>query len=239
MNASPDFFRRASPEFFALFDGCILDEDFETSISKRLVEYIDDKKFEDLMDSQQLINFNFSRFLGVIDLLIEAGADVNKRQSDVAGNANHNIHSFTPFLYSAEMGKIEVFRRLYKAGGNMTDRTDLDFTIITLALCQHKFVLVTYILENCDQDNLRSIVNIQDKREGNTAVHWALRAFFIEMDYMPEFGRKFGRILDKLLILEPDLRLKNKEGLSAAEMAARCGMSSFALELYRREVTKI
>lgn len=149
--------------------------------------------------------------------------------------------SITPFLYSAEMGKIEVFRRLYKAGGNLTDCTDLDFTIITLALCQHKFELVTYILENCDQDNLRSIVNIQDKREGNTAVHWALRAFFIEMklDSMPEFGRKFERILEKLLILEPDLRLKNKEGLSAAEMAARCGMSSFALELYRREVTKI
>ncbi len=242
MNASPDFFRRASPEFFALFDGCILDEDFETSISKRLGEYIDDiddEKFDEYMDSQQLINFNFSRFLSVIDLLIEAGADVNKRQSDVSGKVNHSSNSFTPFLYSAEMGKIEVFRRLYKAGGNLTDCTDLDFTIITLALCQHKFELVTYILENCDQDNLRSIVNIQDKREGNTAVHWALRAFFIEMDYMPEFGRKFGRILDKLLILEPDLRLKNKEGLSAAEMAARCGMSSFALELYRREVTKI
>lgn len=193
------------------------------------------------MDSQQLINFNFSRFLGVIDLLIEAGADVNKRQSDVSGKVNHSSSSFTPFLLSAELGKIEIFRRLYKAGGNLTDCTDLDFTIITLALHLHKFVLVTYILENCDQDNLRSIVNIQDKREGNTAVHWALRAFFIEMklDYMPEFGRKFERILEKLLILEPDLRLKNKEGLSAAEMAARCGMSSFALELYRREVTKI
>ncbi len=242
MKASPDFLRRASPEFFALFDGCVFDEDFETSISKRIVESIDDiddDKFEDFMNSQQLINFNFSRFLSVIDLLIEAGADVNKRQSDVSGD--HSFSSFTPFLFSAELGKIEIFRRLYKAGGNLTDRTDLDFTIITLALHLHNFELVTYMLENCDQDNLRSIVNIQDKREGNTAVHWALRAFFIEMklDSMPEFGRKFERILEKLLILEPDLRLKNKEGLSAAEMAARCGMSSFALELYRREVTKI
>ena len=244
MKASPDFLRRASPEFFALFDGCVFDEDFETSISKRLVESIDDiddEKFEDFMNSQQRINFNFSRFLGVIDLLIEAGADVNKRQSDVSGKVNHSFSSFTPFLFSAEMGKIEVFRRLYKAGGNLTDCTDLDFTIITLALHLHNFELVTYMLENCDQDNLRSIVNIQDKREGNTAVHWALRAFFIEMklDSMPEFGRKFERILEKLLILEPDLSLKNKEGLTAAEMAARCGMSSFALELYRREVTKI
>ncbi len=235
MTMKADFLRRAEPEFFALFDGCVFDEDFETSISKRLVESIDDDKFEDLMDSQQLINFNFSRFLGVIDLLIEAGADVNKRQSNVS--LYHTANSFTPFLLSAELGKIEIFRRLYKAGGNLTDCTDLDFTIITLALHLHNFELVTYILENCDQDNLRSIVNIQDKREGNTAVHWALRAFFIEMklDSMPEFGR----ILDKLLILEPDLRLKNKEGLTAAEMAARCGMSSFALELYRREVTKI
>jgi ankyrin repeat protein/uncharacterized protein YihD (DUF1040 family) len=233
-----DFLRRASPEFFALFDGCVFDEDFETSISKRLVESIDDiddEKFEDFMDSQQLINFNFSRFLGVIDLLIEAGVDVNKRQSDVSGKVNHSSSSFTPFLLSAELGKIEIFRRLYKAGGNLTDRTDLDFTIITLALHLHNFELVTYILENCDQDNLRSIVNIQDKREGNTAVHWALRAFFIER----KLETKFGRILEKLLILEPDLSLKNKEGLTAAEMAARCGLSSFALELYRREVTKI
>jgi ankyrin repeat protein/DNA-binding transcriptional MerR regulator len=236
MKVSADFFRRASPEIFALFDGCVFDNDFETSIFKRLVEYIDDindEKFEDLMDFNPLVNFNFSRFLGVIDLLIEAGADVNKRQSDVSGKVNHSSSSFTPFLLSAELGNIEIFRRLYKAGGNLTDCTDLDFTILTLALHLHKFELVTYILKNCDQNNLRSIVNIQDKREGNTAVHWALRAFFIERKLKP----KFWRILEKLLILEPDLSLKNKEGLTAAEMAARCGMPSFALELYRREVT--
>ncbi|TGO03001.1 hypothetical protein PN36_14550 [Candidatus Thiomargarita nelsonii] len=180
-------------------------------------------------DYEQALNFNFSRFLGVIDLLIEAGADVNKRQSDVSGD--HSFSSFTPFLLSAKLGNIEIFRRL--AGGNLTDCTDLDFTIITLALHLHKFELVTYILENCDQDNLRSIVNIQDKLEGNTAVHWALRAFFIERKLEP----KFERILEKLLILAPDLSLKNKEGLTAAEMAARCGLSSIALELYRREVT--
>ncbi len=236
--------RRLSPESAILLDGAVFNEDFSEIFFNRLLneelpKMIDMAiKFRKSQD-----NFDFYSLLKIVELLLEAGADVNKR---------HNNYNFTPFLYSAEVGKIEAFRRLYRAGGNLTDRTDFDGTILSLALRQHHFELVAYMLKRCDKARLRSIVDVQDKFEGNTAIHLALITLFDAnrlscknqktktmnwqdfWERLPHIKHWRQQVWEKLLNLGPNLTLKNKMGLTAEQLANRLRMSSLALELHKR-----
>ena len=93
----------------------------------------------------------FSTYLQIIDILLEAGADPNKR--------HYHLHGFTPFLYSAEVGDLEIFCRLYEAGGNLTDCLDKGGNILSIALAYSNFNIAAYILEHGNQEQLHQIIN--------------------------------------------------------------------------------
>ncbi|HAI68042.1 MAG TPA: hypothetical protein DCM38_01235, partial [Gammaproteobacteria bacterium] len=178
------------------------------------------------------INKDFSKFIKIVELLIEAGADVNKR--------HNNLHGFTPFLHSAEIGDIEVFRRLYEAGGqdHLTDCAANDLSILIIAIGYGKFDIAAYILKHGDKKQLRQIINNQNSKSGYTALHEFIFIFWQfkrNKCYSDERMNEWKQnVWGKLLDLEPDLTLKEKGGLTA-EMFADCrAMPSFALDLQKR-----
>jgi ankyrin repeat protein/DNA-binding transcriptional MerR regulator len=247
---SADHLRRSAPEISILLNGAVFDNDFAMTLLDMLLQkQPDPKQFDEAAALAKKCfhsSLDFYSLLKIVDLLLEAGADVNKR---------HN-NNFTPFLYSAAVGKIEVFRRLYRAGGNITDRTDFDGTILTIALRQHHFELVAYMLKRCDKARLRSIVDVQDKFEGNTntAIHLALITL-LEANRLSRENQKTmtlkhwqqhlwerlshfehwrQHVWEKLLNLGPNLTLKNEMGLTAEQLANRLSLYSLALELHKR-----
>jgi hypothetical protein len=164
-NIPPDSARRLS-EYFEVFSrGDVFEQDFPDVHAVALAMWQKHpEKYEALRkEVQQQYQFNreFSTFLEMIDVLLEAGANVNKR----------HLHGFTPFLYGAEVGELDIFRRLYEAGGNLTDCLDNGANIISIALSYSKFDIAAYILEHGDKEQLRQIINVQNKSKGFTALY--------------------------------------------------------------------
>jgi len=176
------------------------------------------------------INKDFSKLIQIVEILIEAGADVNKPHK----------HGFTPFLHSAEIGDIEVFRRLYEAGGqdHLTDCVANDLSILIIAIGYGKFDIAAYILKHGDKKQLRQIINNQYSKTGYTALHEFIFIFWQfkrNKCYSDERMNDWKQnVWGKLLDLEPDLTLKEKGGLTAAMFADCRAMPSFALDLQKR-----
>jgi len=244
-NISPDFFRRAS-EFGDVFQsGNVFNQDFpdrNALITEALLNASpeDCKMFKknsdylfELGDKTPLFtNTDFSKFIQIVEVLIEAGADVNKRHK--------NLHGFTPFLHSAEIGDIEVFRRLYEAGGqdHLTDCVANNVSILMIAIGYGKFDIAAYILKHGDKKQLRQIIKNQNSKSGYSALHAFINIFWQfkkNKCYSDETMNDWKQnVWGKLLDLEPDLTLKEKGGLTAEMFADRRAMPSFALDLQKR-----
>jgi ankyrin repeat protein len=216
-NTPADLARRLSEYIDVFSSGHVFEQDFPNAhaVAMQMPEY-------------QLFNMDFSTYLQIIDILLEAGSDVNKR----------DIHGFTPFLYSAEVGELDIFRRFYEAGGNLTDCLDNGANIISIALSYSKFDIAAYILEHGDKEQLRQIINTQNKTKGFTALHHFLISFKEFKKHRLYSEEKMNdwqqQVWEKLLDLEPDLTLKDKMRLTAEMFADNYGMPSFALELHSR-----
>jgi|GEM_PF-1927843 len=241
-NKSPSFFRRLS-EFGDVFrSGNVFNQDFPNRDALITAELLASPElfktykknsdyFVELGDKTPLFfNTDFSKFIQIVDILIEAGADVNKPHK----------HGFTPFLHSAEIGDIKVFRRLYEAGGqdHLTDCVANDLSILIIAIGYGKFDIAAYILKHGDKKQLRQIINNQYSKTGYTALHAFINIFWQfkkNKCYSDERMNEWKQtVWGKLLDLEPDLTLKEKGGLTA-EMFADCrAMPSFALDLQKR-----
>jgi ankyrin repeat protein len=223
-NKLPDNDRRISEYLEVLGSGAVLEQDFSDFQAMQTPEF---KAIAEMVIPR--FNLELSTFLQIIDVLLEAGADVNKR---------HSYSNFTPFLFSAEVGDLEIFRRLYEAGGNLTDCLDNGGSILSIALAYSNFNIAAYILEHGDKEQLRQIINAQNDSKGFTALyHFIIQ--FKELKrrrlYSEETMSAWRELVwDKLLALEPDLTLKDNNGLTAEELADRYGMPSFALELHKR-----
>jgi len=245
-NQSADVFRRLSAFGEVFLSGNVFNQDFPNR-DALLMEKLQNASPEDVKRFKQVsndfferrdVNTDFSKLLQIIDILIEAGADVNKPH-----NKPHQ-HGFTPFSYSAEIGYIEVFRRLYEAGGkyHLTDCVVDDNSILNIAIAYSNFDIAAYILEHGDKKQLRQIINNQNKKDGDkngySALHFFIKGFW-------EFNRKKlysdetmngwkQNVWGELLDLEPDLTLKNKKGLTAEMLADNLAMPLFALDLQKR-----
>ena len=116
-NPPPSFYRRTAHELHIHQSGALFDKDFEKNFNAihKMNQTDPELKYiqEFLIDYYSI---DLSTTLKIIDLLIEAGADVNKPKK--------TLHNFTPFLYSAEIGYFEIFQRLYEAGGDITFYAD-------------------------------------------------------------------------------------------------------------------
>jgi ankyrin repeat protein len=245
-NQSADVFRRRSAFGEVFLSGNVFNQDFPNrdallmeKLQNASPEYV--KRFKqvsnDLFERRD-VNTDFSKLLQIIDILIEAGADVNKLH-----NKPHQ-HGFTPFSYSAEIGDIEVFRRLYEAGGkeHLTDCVADDNSILNIAIAYSNFDIAAYILEHGDKKQLRQIINNQNKKEGDkngySALHFFIKGFW-ELKrnklYSDETMNDWKQtVWGKLLDLEPDLTLKNKKGLTAEMFADSLAMPLFAVDLQKR-----
>ena len=177
-----------------------------------------------------LFNTDFSKLLQIIDILIKAGANVNKPHQ----------HGFTPFLVSAEIGGIEVFRRLYEAGGkeHLTDCVADDNSILNIAIGYSNFDIAAYILKHGDKEQLRQIINNRSKGNGYSVFHFFIKEFW-ELKrnklYSDETMNDWKQnVWGELLNLGPDLTLKDKNGLTAEMFADSRAMPSLALDLQKR-----
>lgn len=76
----------------------------------------------------------------LIDLFLKNGADVNKKMEELS--------NYTPFLYSIEVGDIEIFKKLYKAGGNVNDKIDKQTcNILGFAKFHNSYQIYDYMKE--------------------------------------------------------------------------------------------
>jgi hypothetical protein len=152
-NQPPDYSRRRSEYLNVLLRGDVFEQDFPDYHALAMQMWRDDpqrfKAITEEAEQQLQFNMEFSTYLQIIDILLEAGADMNKR----------HIHGFTPFLYSAEVGDLEIFCRLYEAGGNLTDCLDKGGNILSIALAYSNFNIAAYILEHGNQEQLHQIIN--------------------------------------------------------------------------------
>ncbi|HDN25499.1 MAG TPA: ankyrin repeat domain-containing protein, partial [Thioploca sp.] len=231
-NQPPDHSRRRSEYSEVLHRGDVFEQDFPDHHAVAMQIWMNDpqlyKAITEKAEHKLQFNVVFSTYLQIIDVLLEAGADVNKR----------HIHGFTPFSYSAEVGDLEIFRRLYEAGGNITDCLDNGGSILSTTLAYSNFNIAAYILEHGDKEQLRQIINAQNDSKGFTALYH----FLIEFRELKRSGWYSEETMlswkqnvwEKLLALKPDLTLKDKRGLTAEELADKFGMPLFALELHRR-----
>ncbi|MDM8563666.1 ankyrin repeat domain-containing protein, partial [Candidatus Marithioploca araucensis] len=201
-NTPPDYARRRSEYFEVFHRGDVFEQDFPDvhAVAMQMWQK-HPEKFEALRkqaQQQHQFNIEFSTRLQIIDVLLEAGADVNKR----------HIHGFTPFLYSAEVGELDIFRRIYKAGGNLTDCLDNGANIISIALSYSKFDIAAYILEHGDKEQIRQLINTKNKSKGFTALYHFLISFraFNKHRLYSEEKMSYWRqqVWEKLLDLEPD-----------------------------------
>jgi len=229
-NISPDVFRRCS-EFIEVFlSGNVFNQDFPDRNTLLIEKLQNASPKESKMFKRLFANKDLSKCLQIIEILIEAGADVNK--------PHLRLHGFTPFLYSAEVGDLEIFRRLYEAGGNLTDCLDNGASILSIALTYSNFNIAAYILEHGDKEQLRQIINAQNKSKGFTALyHFIIQFRDLKKSglYSDETMNDWKQtIWDNLLDLEPDLTLKDKMGLTAEMLADKLSMPLFALDLHKR-----
>jgi hypothetical protein len=230
-NQPPDHSRRRSEYLNVSLRGDVFEQDFPDCQALAMQMWRDEpqrfKAITEEAEQQLQFNMDFSAHLQIIDVLLEAGADMNKR----------HLHGFTPFLYSAELGDLEIFRRLYKAGGNLTDCLDKGGNILSIALTYSNFNIAAYILEHGNQEQLRQIINVQNDSKGFTTLfHFLIQ--FKELKkagcYSEETMASWRlNVWDKLLALEPDLTPKDHNGLTAEEFADQLAMPSFALELHK------
>jgi len=172
-NVRADVFRRRA-EFGEVFmSGNVFNKDFPDR-DALIIEELQNaspegfktfKRVVDVLSDKMGFNFNtdFSKLIQIIDILIKAGANVNKPHQ----------HGFTPFLHSAEIGYIEVFRRLYEAGGkeHLTDCVDI-------AIGYSNFDIAAYILKHGDKKQLRQIINNQSKGNGYSVFHFFIKVFW-------------------------------------------------------------
>ncbi len=231
-NTPANLARRLSEYIDVFSSGDVFEQDFPNAHAVAMQMWQKHpEKFEAIrkeVQQQYQFNMEFSTYLQIIDILLEAGADVNKR----------HIHGFTPFLYSTQLGEVDIFSRIYKAGGNLTDCLNSGENILSIALSYSKFDIAAYILEHGDKEQLRQIINTQNKTKGFTALHHFLISFkeFKRHRLYSEEKMSYWQqqVWEKLLDLEPDLTLKDKMGLTAEMFADRYGMPSFALKLHRK-----
>lgn len=230
-NQLPDSSRRGSEYFEVWLRGDVFEQDFPDCHALMMQMWQDNpqlyKAITEAVGEQMQLNMEFSTHLQIIDVLLEAGADMNKR----------HLHGFTPFLYSAELGDLEIFRRLYEAGGNLTDCLETGANILSIALEYLNFNIAAYILEHGNQEQLRLIINTQDSKCGFTTPFHFLKRFkklkkagWYSEEMMTSWKQS---IWEKLLALEPELTVKDHNGLTAEEFADQLAMPSFALELHK------
>lgn len=237
-NRSPDFFRRATefPEVFQ--SGNVFNQDFPNR-NALLMKVLQNAspEFEEmfkLVSDQIGIKKDFSKLLQIIDILIEAGANVNKPH-----NEPHQ-HGFTPFLHSAEIGELEIFRRFYEAGGkdHLTDCVANGDSILNIAIGYGNFDIAAYILKHGDKEQLRQIINNQNPTNGYSTLHFFIKRFWKfnrNQLYSDETMNDWKQnVWGKLLELEPELTLKDKMGLTAEIFADRRAMPSFVLDLQKK-----
>jgi len=231
-NRWPEHLRRRAEYVEVLHRGDVFEQDFPDYDAIAMQMWQDDPQlFQAITEvAEQSLQFNeeLSTFLQIIDVLLEAGADVNKQ----------HVYGFTPFSYSAEVGDLDIFRRLYEAGGNLTECLDNGDSILSIALGYSNFNIAAYILDHGDKEQLRQIINAQNDSKGFTALYHFLIRFWESKRhklYSEETMNSWKPdIWDKLLALEPDLTLKDKNGLTAEEWADKFCMPLFALELHKR-----
>ncbi|MCK4258649.1 MAG: ankyrin repeat domain-containing protein [Halanaerobiales bacterium] len=186
----------------ALFDSEVI------AHSEALKNKFNDKDFKALMNIPiKMAQENLSKYYEIVETLIKHGADINKK---------HFRHGFTPFLYSAEIGDIKLFSKLVEKGANLSDRLDDGTSFFHLSIGWGSLDLVNYILDHLD---VQQFLN-SPRGKSDYPIHRAVKLF---QPLTPENSNILYTILDKLLVLKPNLNVKNDQGQTPLSIAHELG----------------
>ena len=110
--------------------------------------------------------------LDVVDLLIEAGADVN-RQAHVTAvtdrkNADHPSGGFTPLMWAARAGNETMVRRLVARGANVNLKNGDDASAAMIAIYNDHFDVAATLIELGSDVNDGSLYMAVEMRDATT-----------------------------------------------------------------------
>jgi len=175
-------------------------------VNKNLESNTDFKRISgivgDVFREKKINNKNEIKLL--LDLFLEVGADTNQKQKN----------GFTPFLFSAELGNVDIFKKLLKHGGNINSMTSQGGTILTQSLWFNNFNLTLFIL---DELNVSEIINVSNQSDDN-ALH-CLLIKYEECKNNKEQTDRLEEICDRLLEKGIDKNQKNDENKTAKDYA--------------------
>jgi uncharacterized protein len=110
--------------------------------------------------------------LDVVDLLIKAGADVN-RQAHVTSvkdrkNADHPTGGFTPLMWAARAGNETMVRRLVARGANVNLKNGDDASAAMIAIYNDRFDVAATLIELGSDVNDGSLYMAVEMRDATT-----------------------------------------------------------------------
>ncbi len=134
---------------------------------------INDKDY----DSTALIDASDGGHIAIVKLLLEAGANVNDKDSE----------GETALICASRKGHIDVIKILLQVGANVNDKDNIEKTALTYALQYHHVEVIKFLLEkgadiNCKNIEGKNLLNYISKKLRDEK--YEKREKYLEIAYM-------------------------------------------------------
>jgi len=208
-----------SQDIFKYSGKTLYDRDFERTIS----QLENDHKYMKI--SKTVTNYMMKmeqekilQYYNIIDMLISYGANVDEEHD----------YGFTPVLLSAEAGDIPILKKLVNNNADLFKVDCKNTSILAHAIIYENFEYANYLLDNYD---MASVVNLQFTDYKFTALHYIAEVF---SNNEHKNHLEANKLLDKILILKPNISIKDSQGNTALDIANKYSNWSFIEKLEYR-----
>jgi ankyrin repeat protein len=166
---------------------------------------------------------NTTRGLGVVNLLLERGADPNMqlffKPANVRGGGTTFTRGATPLVRAATNGDLEVVKILLAHGADATvylaDRQTPIHAVIAGRATEPQALELIKVLQKAGTDvNVMALVNHPEEIRGGTALHYAVR-------------KRYKEVIKLLASFGVDMNAVDQDGLSALDYTQSRGFMPF------------